>query len=60
MFNGKIHYKWSFSIAMLDITRGYPYDEGKRQVSALAKFEGGKWGAIPSWHHEGVTRYIPK
>ena len=23
MFNGKIHYKWSFSIAMLVITRGY-------------------------------------
>jgi hypothetical protein len=23
MFNGKIHYKWPFSIAMLVITRGY-------------------------------------
>ena len=23
MFNGKIHYKWTFSIAMLEITRGH-------------------------------------
>ena len=25
MFNGKIHYKWSFSIAILQITRGYVF-----------------------------------
>jgi hypothetical protein len=23
MFNGKIHYKWTFSLAMLEITRGH-------------------------------------
>ena len=27
MFNGKIHYKWAFSIAMLVITRGYNWKE---------------------------------
>ena len=25
IFYGKIHYKWPFSIAIFDITRGYPW-----------------------------------
>ena len=40
MINGKIHYKWSFSIAMLNYQRVYPM--GDNQNKNMGKKKNGK------------------
>ena len=46
MFNGKIHYKWPFSIAMSAITRGYTILRPTHPLSLPVLVGGLRVGAI--------------